>query len=321
MEALLIYSSYAILGLIVAMWLFTSVVIVKQKTAAVVETFGKFSSVKEAGLSFKLPWPISSVAEIINLQITQLPNNVTVKSKDNAFLTIPVNLQYKVIPAKIREACYELDDPEAQIRSYVLNMVRSQSASLTMEELYAAKDSFEGEVKESLNEKFSPFGYQIEDLLIDDPQPSKEIEDSFNNVLVAKRKKDAAQNEAEALKIKMVGEAIAEKESMILKGEAFTAYRAKIAEGNSEAMAIMLGKAKLIDNDGEIHFEKIPDEDQIPTNITAKDVLDFFESVDQKEAIRSVGKHAGNVVIAASGNNGNNGVSIEDVIALIKTTK
>jgi len=47
METLLIYSSYFMFGLVLLSWLFTSVVIVRQKTAAIIETFGKFSSVKK----------------------------------------------------------------------------------------------------------------------------------------------------------------------------------------------------------------------------------------------------------------------------------
>jgi len=317
MITILIGLGYSILGFLLFVILLSTIVIVKQKTAVVIERFGKFKSVRTSGLSFKLPWPIDTVSAIINLQINQLKNNVTVKSKDNAFLTIPVNVQYKVIESMVKEAYYELDDPEGSINSYILNMVRSQSAKLTMEELYASKDSFEGEVKESLNEKFKPFGYQIVDLLIDDPQPSKEVEESFNNVLVAKRKKDAAKNEAEALKIKMIGEAQAEKESLVLKGEAFTAYRAKIAEGNIEAMSIMLGKAKTIKNEnGELTFQKIPESEQVKVNLTEKDILDFFAGVDQREAVRSVGKNKGSVVIS-TGTSSNN--DIEKIVSLIKS--
>lgn len=260
-------------------WLSTSIFVVKQKTAAIVEVFGKFSSVKSAGLNFKLPWPIARVASTVNLQIGQLSPNVTVKSKDNAFLVIPVKLQYKVMEDKIKEANYELDNPEEQIESYVLNMIRSKSSEYTMDELFSVKDSFDTEVKESLNEKFSSYGYKVVDLLIDDPQPSKELIVAFNNVLAAQRKKEAAQNEAEALKIQMVGEATAEKESLVLKAESFIAYRSKIAEGNKEAMGVMLGKGRMVQVEDKFVYEEIPAEKREIMNVTVPGLGNFKKNI------------------------------------------
>ena len=316
-QDMLLVFMWFMVGFFLIAWLSTTIFVVKQKTAAIVEVFGKFQSAKTAGLNFKLPWPIAQVAHTINLQIGQLSPNVTVKSKDNAFLTIPVKLQYQVMERKIKEACYELDNPEQQIESYVLNIVRSKSSEYIMDELFAAKDSFDSEVKNSLNEKFSSYGYKVIDLLIDDPQPSKELVVEFNNVLAAQRKKEAAKNEAEALKIKMVGEATAEKESLVLKAESFIAYRSKIAEGNKEAMGVMLGKGKMVKLGDEFMYEEIPVEKRELMNVSERDILKFFEGLDQRDAIRSVGKHGGTVIM--NGNNG--GVSIEDVVALIKNEK
>lgn len=315
-QSALIASIWFIVGVLLISWLSTSVVIVRQKTAAIIELFGKFSSVKTAGLNFKLPWPIATVSDIVDLQINQLAPNVTVKSRDNAFLVIPVKLQYQVMEEKIKEANYELDNPKEQIESYVLNIVRSKSSEYTMDELFSVKDSFDSEVKDSLNEKFSSYGYKVIDLLIDDPQPSKELVAAFNSVLAAQRKKEAAKNEAEALKIQMVGEATAEKESLVLKAESFISYRSKIAEGNKEAMGVMLGKGKIVKSGDEFVYEEIPVAEREVMNITEKDILKFFEGLDQRDAIRSVGKHGGTVIMS-----GNNGVSLEDVVALIKKEK
>jgi len=34
------------------------------------------------------------------------------KTKDDATVTVPVRVQYYVLPGKVKEAYYELDDPE-----------------------------------------------------------------------------------------------------------------------------------------------------------------------------------------------------------------
>lgn len=49
----------ALVGFFLMAWLSTTIFVVKQKTAAIVEVFGKFQSAKTAGLNFKLPWPIA----------------------------------------------------------------------------------------------------------------------------------------------------------------------------------------------------------------------------------------------------------------------
>ena len=270
------------LGSLVALvWAATFFVIVNQKHAVVIEFLGKFYSVKHAGLGLKPPFPLAWVAGEVNLQIRELSSKVTVKSSDKAFLTVPVKVQYQASEDRVKEAFYELDEPQKQMESYIFNMVRSKASSFTMEELFASKDSFENDVKIELNERFEPFGYKIINALVDDPQPSEEVVFAYNRVLAAEREKDAARNEAEALKIKLVGEADAEKESLILKGEAFKAFRMKIAEGNVEAMRLMR------------------DEN---STLTEKDVLDFFAGVDQREAIRDAARGEGNTVVVPVSN-------------------
>ncbi len=319
-----------ILCIIGFLWLKTTILIVRQKKAAIIEVFGKFWTVKNSGLNFILPWPLASVANIVDLEIKQLEPLISVKSKDNAFLKIPVKVQYQVIPEKIREANYELSNPEKQIIAYVTNTVFNKATSCSMDELFSIKADFNKEVKDQLNEKFIPYGFKIVDLLIDAAIPSEELAISFNNVLVAKRKKDASQNEAEALKIQLVGEAEAEKAALILKSEAFTEYRSKIAEGNREAMAIMLGigknskkVSKVVENGVETEkienvFEIIPEKDRISTVLNERDILKFFENLDLREAIRTVGKNEGNVIIT-SGSTGGGNTSMEEMLALTKT--
>jgi len=321
---------YIIIGLAFVGWLLTTIVIVQQKTAVIVEFLGKFYAVRRAGLSFKPPIPFGIVAGVVNLQIQESRPEVGVKSKDNAFLTVPVRVQYKVLDYKIKEAFYELDNPKAQMMSYIINMVRSTASKLTMNELFSSKDSLEIDVKENLNKKFSPFGYEIINVLVDDPQPSQELIEAFNKVLAAEREKDAAINQAEALKIKLVGEARAEKESLELKGQAFKNYRAAIAEGNIEAMGLMLGKLKkekqtkirvVTDKNGNKFEEEyetevyVKNDNPISTNLTEKDILDFFAGVDQREAIRDAAKGEGNTVVVPIDNGG---LDYSKIIGLIE---
>lgn len=226
---------------VVIPWLASCILIVKQKTAAVVEVFGRFSSVKMPGLRTKLPWPFAlerrhADGSRVNLRLRELKEHVSVKTRDNAFVSFPVAVQYRVMEDKIQEAFYELDDAEAQIVSFVLNVVRTEGAKLTLEELYTAKAHVELAVQAELEERLSSYGFEIVNVLVDEPQPSHEVQNAFNRVIAAQREMEAAKNEAEAQRIRLVGIAEAEKTSKRLQGEGIAAQRLAIADGYHEAM-------------------------------------------------------------------------------------
>mgnify|MGYP003149330901 CR=1 FL=1 len=60
---------------------------VKQQTAAVVERFGKFQSIRNSGLQLKIPL-IDRIAGRINLKIQQLDVIVETKTKDDVFVRL-----------------------------------------------------------------------------------------------------------------------------------------------------------------------------------------------------------------------------------------
>jgi len=296
MSFILKLAGYSVLGIILISLLYSSIFIVRQKTAEIVETFGKFSSVRNSGLNFKLPWPISAVAGRINLQIRELRATIGSRTKDESFLDLPIATQFRVIGDDndtIKKAFYELEDPEEQLNSYINNIARSAINTMTVSELYSNKNQLEKDIKDELNSEFSKFGYEIVNVLIDDPILAQELITASNRVLAAEKEKFAAMNEAEALKIKLVGEAEAEKSSLKLKAEAFSSYRAITAQGNIEAMQVMLGK-KITNADGKL----VDNPEYEPISFDEKDVLDFFLHVDTNEAIRSASKSGATVVVS-----------------------
>ncbi len=222
--------------------IFSSVFTVKGKTAAILETLGKpETEARMPGLHFKMPWPITQVVGWVYLQLQEITADVVVKTKDNAFLTLPVKVQYRASedPQGAVKAHYELEDPEEQISSYVLNNVRQTAATMNMADLYENRDAIETQVQTVLAAQFGKFGYVIENVLIDQPQPSEEVQAAFNRVIASKQLKEAAQNEADAAQIKLVGIAKAEGESKEIQGKGMAKMREAMAEGLEHAMEIM----------------------------------------------------------------------------------
>lgn len=235
----IVFSGGTLVVLITIFVLFTTVVITPGKRAKVIERLGRpLDKAKMPGLSFKLPWPIDRVVGVVNLQLQEASANVSVKTSDNAFMTLPVKGQYRASndPAGAVRAHYELENPEQQIVSYVLNNVKTTASDMEMKDLYKNRDAIESQVQEALQERFTQYGYSIENVLVDEPQPSSEVQDAFNRVIASKREKEAAQNIADAKRIELVGIAQAEKESKRLQGEGIAEMREAIAKGIDQAM-------------------------------------------------------------------------------------
>ncbi|GIS21492.1 MAG: hypothetical protein CM15mP121_3440 [Bacteroidota bacterium] len=113
---------YCPLGLLL---LFFTFFIVKQQSAAVVERFGKFVSVRQSGLQLKIPI-IDNVAGRLSLRIQQLDVVVETKTKDDVFVKLKVSVQFKVIKEKVYDAFYKLDNPADQITSFIFDVVRQR---------------------------------------------------------------------------------------------------------------------------------------------------------------------------------------------------
>ncbi len=242
--------------LVVALILLPSMVyVVRGKTAVILETFGRpHAHAVFPGLHVKLPWPVTTIVARVNLQLQEIHADVSVKTSDNAFMMLPVKVQYKASDDSVGavKAHYELESPEKQITSYVLNNVRQTASGMEMTELYANRDAVESQVQTALSEQFARFGYSIENVLVDEPQPSVEVRDAFNKVIASKRLMEAARNEAEASRIKLVGAAQAEAESKKLQGEGMAQMRTAIARGLEEAMETM--KKAGLENNVAIQF-------------------------------------------------------------------
>lgn len=258
------------------------VYIVRGKTAAILETFGRpHQYAVSPGLRFKWPWPITTVVARVNLQLQEIHADVSVKTSDNAFMTLPVKVQYRASddPVGAVKAHYELEAPERQISSYVLNNVRQTASGMEMTELYANRDAVESQVQTALSEQFARFGYIIENVLVDEPQPSAEVRDAFNRVIASKRLMEAARNEAEAERIKLVGAAQAEAESKKLQGEGMAKMREAVARGLEDAMATMQR-----------------------AGLSAETSVRFLTDTNRIDAITNAAAHGNTIIIDAGAN-------------------
>lgn len=225
----------AVIGIISFLLLFKSVMIVREATAVVVERLGKFHRIVEPGLTMIIPF-IDRKAAVINLRVQQLDVSVETKTLDNVFVNLQVSVQFKVGKDQVKEAYYSMDDPRNQIASYVFDDVRAEVPKLELDDVFAKKEDIALAVQQNIHESMDEYGYSIIKALITDIDPDHKVKDAMNRINAAKRDKEAALEEGEAKKIKIIKEAEAEAESKRLSGEGIARQRLEIVRGFKESV-------------------------------------------------------------------------------------
>lgn len=229
LETILADSTLLIIVIIlVAVFLYSSLYVVKQQTNYIIERFGKYHRVGKPGLNIKIP-VIDKVAKKVPLRIMQLDSTVETKTQDNVFVTIPVSVQYQV--QNVVDSYYKLADPERQIQSYVYDRVRTSLAKLDLDDAFSSKDQIALDIETTLSEAMTTYGFTIINTLVTDINPDPTVRASMNAINAAQREREAAISLAEAEKIKIVKQAEADAEYKRLQGEGIAAQRKAIVDG------------------------------------------------------------------------------------------
>jgi regulator of protease activity HflC (stomatin/prohibitin superfamily) len=229
--------TYLLFGL-GALIIFTGFFVVKQQSSAIVERFGKFLSIRQSGLHFKIPL-VDRIAGRISLRILQLDVIVETKTKDDVFVKLKVSVQYKIIQEKVYEAFYKLDYPQDQITSYVFDVVRAVVPKMKLDDVFEKKNEIADAVKGELNDAMINYGYDIIKALVTDIDPDAEVKAAMNKINAAERKKVAAQYEGDAERILIVEKAKAEAQSKRLQGQGIADQRREIARGLEESVDVL----------------------------------------------------------------------------------
>lgn len=221
-----------------AVFVFAAFFIVKQQSAAIVERFGRFQSIRHSGLQIKIPL-IDRIAGRLSLKIQQLDVIVETKTLDDVFVRLKVSVQYKVIKEKVYDAFYKLDYPQDQITSYVFDVVRAEVPKMKLDDVFVKKDDIAIAVKTELNEAMMEYGYDIIKTLVTDIDPDEQVKQAMNRINASEREKIAAQFEGDAARILIVEKAKAEAESKRLQGQGIADQRREIARGLEESVEVL----------------------------------------------------------------------------------
>jgi len=212
--------------------------VVKQQTTAIVERFGKFLSIRQSGLQFKIPF-IDKIAGRVSLKIQQLDVIVETKTKDDVFVQLKISVQFQILREKVYDAFYKLQNPHDQITAYIFDTVRAEVPKMKLDDVFEKKDDIAQAIQRELKQSMLDYGYDIVKALVTDIDPDSQVKEAMNRINAAEREKLAAQFEGDAQRILIVERAKAEAESKRLQGQGIADQRREIAKGLEESVDVL----------------------------------------------------------------------------------
>ena len=228
----------AALAILVLYVVFGSFFTVATAQVAVITRFGAFKHVAEPGLNWKVPF-IDRVAGRVSLRVNQITLTMETKTKDNVFVTIPISVQNRVKPDSVFDAFYKLADPEAQIQSYVEQVILGHVPSMTLDEVFASQAGIAAAVKQELDSDMSGFGYEIVNVLVTDIVPDQKVKSAMNDINAAQREQVAANARGEAESKALQGQGIANQRKAIIQGLQTSIESFRTVVGGSSTSEVM----------------------------------------------------------------------------------
>jgi len=221
--------------LFILLIVFLGLFMVKQQTSCIIERFGKFSSIRFAGLQFKIPF-VDRIAARLSLRIQQLDVVVETKTNDDVFVQLKISVQYQILKDKVYYVYYKLQNPHEQLTAYIFDLVRAEIPKMILDDVFEKKDDIAFAVKRDLKEAMLEYGYDIIKALVTDIDSDASVKEAMNRINAAEREKVAAQHEGDAQRILIVERAKAEAESKRLQGKGIADQRREIAKGLEESV-------------------------------------------------------------------------------------
>lgn len=269
--------------------------VISQGHCRIVERFGKPVRVQRSGLAFTWPWPIERHRDAPEnwydeihdptdrtlIELTEQirdPGEREYFSRDNVKLLANCVYRWRIVdPIK---AVYDVDNLPKSIEETVLNSMRSEIGSRTLDVILSSRKDLNEKVLSAVSTTLLRWGIQLTSIELQEVRTDDATASAMLQQMDAERKSRAMASQAEGEAKAITTRAEAEKQAAILKAEGVSESLKMIAEaesnylltlsktvGESDAAKILIAQKTL---DGFSTISKNPsDKVFIPSNINA----------------------------------------------------
>ena len=272
------------LVILVVVVICSSIRVVPQAHAYVIERLGTYNTTWSAGLHLKTPL-IDKVAHRISMkeQVVDFAPQPVI-TKDNVTMRIDTVVFFQITDPKL--FAYGVEKPIMAIENLTATTLRNIIGELELDQTLTSRETINTKMRATLDEATDPWGIKVNRVELKNIIPPAAIQDAMEKqmkaererreqILIAEGEKKSAILRAEGQKESLILSAEAEKQSAILRAEATKEATIRRAEGEAEAIL----KVQQANADG-IKFlnEAAPDQ----AVLTLKTLEEFAKAADGK---------------------------------------
>ena len=222
MEALIVA---IVAAAIVVVLLISSVKVVPQAHARIIERLGRYHRTLNAGLAFVIPI-VDKVRSRVDLreQVVSFPPQPVI-TEDNLVVSIDSVIYFQVTDP--RAATYEIANYLMGIEQLTVTTLRNVIGSMDLEETLTSRDSINAQLRGVLDDATGRWGIRVNRVEIKAIDPPRSVQESMEKQMRAERDRRAAILTAEG-----------EKQAAILSAEGARAAEILRAEGDAQAAVL-----------------------------------------------------------------------------------
>lgn len=227
---------WAVVIVIVAIFLLAGIRIVRPTSRGLVETLGKYSKFAMPGFH----WIIPGAQKIYRVNITEQMVDATpqvIITNDNLNATVDAQVYFKVESDEesVKNSIYYVNNYQYQIVNLARTTLRNIIGTMTLKSANSERGKINTELYETLREETHKWGIDIVRTELKEIEPPMDVQETMNKVVKAENEKVAAIDFATAAETQADGI----KRSEIKKAEGIKQAKILAAEGEAQAIKLV----------------------------------------------------------------------------------
>ncbi len=209
----------------------TTIRIVPQKKAFIIERLGKYATTLEAGFHVLLPL-VDRVAyrHTLKEQAVDVPPQQCI-TKDNIAVEVDGILYMQVVDPK--KASYGIDNYRFAATQLAQTTMRSVMGKLDLDKTFEERDVINSAIVEAVDKASDPWGVKVTRYEVKNIMPPQSIKDAMEKQMRAEREKRATIAESEGDRQAKINRAEGDRQEMIARSEGEKQKRINEAEGRA----------------------------------------------------------------------------------------
>ncbi|ABW28956.1 SPFH domain-containing protein [Acaryochloris marina] len=214
----------------------SSVRIINQGNAALVENLGSYKKRLDPGLNIIFPVLDQIVyKDTLRLKVLDIDPQSCITC-DNVAITVDAVVYWQIID--MEKAYYKVENLSSAMVNLVQTQIRAEMGKLELDETFTARTQISEILLQELDSATDPWGVKVTRVELRDITPSQAVQDSMELQMAAERQKRAAILTSEGEKEAAVNSARGSAEAQVLAAEA--RKKSAILEAEAEQQSIVL---------------------------------------------------------------------------------